>query len=53
MKVVSEPPQFRLGVTNKEKEFLDKFPLGKVSSDAVISRDERVHRYQHSRQQKE
>lgn len=31
VKVVSEPPEFRLGVTNKSKEFLDKFPLGKVT----------------------
>ena len=36
---MSEPPEFRLGVTNKEKEFLDKFPLGKVSDVAEESRD--------------
>lgn len=35
VKVVSEPPEFRLGVTNKETEFLKKFPLGKVSNDAA------------------
>ena len=35
VKVISEPPRFRLGVTNKEKEFLDKFPLGKVRDTAV------------------
>lgn len=29
--VVSEPPQFVLGETNKTPEFLAKFPLGKVS----------------------
>lgn len=28
--VVSEPPQFVLGQTNKTKDFLDNFPLGKV-----------------------
>ena len=30
VKVVSEPPEFQLGVTNKTPEFLAKFPLGKV-----------------------
>ena len=29
--VASEPPEFVLGQTNKTKEFLDSFPLGKVS----------------------
>ena len=33
--MISEPPEFRLGVTNKEKQFLDKFPLGKVRDNAV------------------
>ncbi len=28
--VVQDPPQFKFGVTNKSKEFLSKFPLGKV-----------------------
>lgn len=32
VKVVSEPPEFVLGQTNKTQEFLDSFPLGKVSS---------------------
>ena len=31
IKVVSEPPEFVLGKTNKTAEFLEKFPLGKVS----------------------
>ena len=30
IKVVSEPPEFVLGQTNKTDEFLAKFPLGKV-----------------------
>ena len=30
VKVVSEPPEFVLGQTNKTEEFLSKFPLGKV-----------------------
>jgi len=30
VKVVSAPPEFVLGVTNKTDEFLSKFPLGKV-----------------------
>ena len=30
VKVVSEPPEFVLGETNKTPEFLSKFPLGKV-----------------------
>merc|ERR1712212_1340887 len=30
VKVVSAPPDFVLGVTNKTDEFLSKFPLGKV-----------------------
>ena len=30
MKVVCEPPQFELGLTNKSPDFLAKFPLGKV-----------------------
>lgn len=29
--VISEPPQFVLGKTNRTSDFLDKFPLGKVS----------------------
>ena len=29
--VISDPPQFVLGKTNKTPEFLEKFPLGKVS----------------------
>ena len=54
VKVVSEPPEFRLGVTNKEKEFLNKFPLGKASNVVLGSRDTiLVHRCQHLRQQKE
>ena len=28
--VVSEPPDFQLGKTNRSEEFLAKFPLGKV-----------------------
>ncbi|CAH1791784.1 unnamed protein product, partial [Owenia fusiformis] len=30
VKVVSEPPAFKLGETNKSDDFLKKFPLGKV-----------------------
>eukprot|EP00731_Ephydatia_muelleri_P035644 Em0144g14a len=30
VKLVSEPPEFELGKTNKTDEFLKKFPLGKV-----------------------
>ncbi len=30
IKVVSEPPEFVLGQTNKTTQFLDNFPLGKV-----------------------
>jgi hypothetical protein len=30
VKVVCDPPQFELGVTNHSHEFLAKFPLGKV-----------------------
>ena len=30
VRVVSEPPEFILGETNKTEEFLSKFPLGKV-----------------------
>lgn len=30
MDVVSEPPQFVLGQTNKTENFLANFPLGKV-----------------------
>lgn len=30
LQVVSEPPAFVLGETNKSEEFLKKFPLGKV-----------------------
>ena len=30
IKVVSEPPEFVLGETNKTSQFLEKFPLGKV-----------------------
>lgn len=30
LRVVSEPPEFVLGETNKTPEFLAKFPLGKV-----------------------
>ena len=30
VRVVSEPPEFVLGETNKSEEFLTKFPLGKV-----------------------
>jgi len=30
VKVVSEPPAFKFGETNKTEEFLKKFPLGKV-----------------------
>ena len=30
VKVVSEPPEFVLGETNKTSQFLEKFPLGKV-----------------------
>lgn len=29
--VVSEPPHFELGKTNKSPDFLAKFPLGKVN----------------------
>ena len=31
VRVVSEPPEFVLGETNKTADFLSKFPLGKVS----------------------
>ncbi|XP_070577572.1 elongation factor 1-gamma-like [Ptychodera flava] len=30
LKVVSEPPEFKLGETNKTDAFLNKFPVGKV-----------------------
>ena len=30
VKVVSEPPEFVLGETNKSSDFLARFPLGKV-----------------------
>ena len=30
--VVSEPPEFELGRTNKTEAFLQKFPLGKVGT---------------------
>lgn len=30
--VVSEPPEFELGKTNKTEAFLQKFPLGKVGT---------------------
>ena len=30
VRVVSEPPEFVLGETNKTAKFLEKFPLGKV-----------------------
>ena len=30
LRVVSEPPEFELGKTNKSDTFLAKFPLGKV-----------------------
>lgn len=33
--VVSEPPEFVLGQTNKTREFLDSFPLGKVSTSLM------------------
>ena len=32
IRVVSEPPEFVLGETNKTQQFLSKFPLGKVRS---------------------
>lgn len=35
IKVVSEPPEFVLGKTNRTPEFLAKFPLGKVRDCAV------------------
>lgn len=35
VKVVSEPPEFELGKTNKTPEFLAQFPLGKVSECEV------------------
>ena len=31
VRVVSEPPEFVLGETNKTADFLSRFPLGKVS----------------------
>lgn len=36
MNVISEPPQFVLGKTNKTPEFLAKFPLGKVSMMGLV-----------------
>ena len=36
IRVVSEPPAFVLGETNKTQEFLSKFPLGKVCSTVRI-----------------
>ena len=33
--VVSEPPDFQLGKTNRSEEFLAKFPLGKVGMHSV------------------
>ena len=35
VRVVSEPPEFVLGETNKMQEFLSKFPLGKVRHSPV------------------
>ena len=35
VRVVSEPPEFVLGETNKTPEFLSKFPLGKVRYSSV------------------
>jgi len=31
VKVVSDPPEFVIGQTNRSDEFTKKFPLGKVS----------------------
>lgn len=53
---MSEPPEFRLGVTNKEKQFLDKFPLGKASNVAVEGHVHVIvmhYRFQHLRLQRE
>lgn len=36
IKVVSEPPEFELGKTNKTDEFLKKFPLGKVNLSVLM-----------------
>lgn len=35
VKVVSEPPEFELGKTNKTEDFLAKFPLGKVRQHVI------------------
>ena len=32
LKIVSSPPDFKFGETNKTPEFLKKFPLGKVNN---------------------
>lgn len=36
MKVVSDPPHFELGKTNKSPDFLAKFPLGKVPAFETV-----------------
>lgn len=36
--VVSEPPEFELGRTNKTEAFLQKFPLGKVGTPQCCRR---------------
>ena len=36
MRVVSEPPEFELGKTNKSEAFLSKFPLGKVWLELIV-----------------
>lgn len=41
VKVISEPPEFLLGQTNKTEEFLSKFPLGKVSEKALTAEVQR------------
>ena len=37
VRVISEPPEFVIGETNRTPEFLAKFPLGKVTSHYSIN----------------
>ena len=36
VKVVSQPPEFKYGETNKSDAFLKKFPTGNVSGSSLI-----------------
>ena len=55
VRVVSEPPEFELGKTNKTEQFLTKFPLGKVGNSHgargwQLDFNLLVHRFQHLKQ---